>query len=360
MSKYYSIYDIFVQNFLFHMGLLVGFGDYGVGDIVQKADDLYQLLLELCQDQLSWENILNKPELYTKAEVYNKEEIDDKFETFEPGHHTHPISDITGLTAELAARYTKTETDDLLEDKADVEHTHEIEDVIGLADALSAFGVQIVSELPSTVVNGKVYILYTGGTRFDTFISAGGTYISLNAVTYTALATALNAYQTKLNGTDTQYVKGDGTYAELNKAAVGLSNVPNLSPANWPISTDQAVINAQKANQADVLLKAGSQTKTSGVLTFMESPVVPDPINSQDAANKGYIDGLVAESSGQVVFEFTSPAEEWVVPHNLNKMPDPIIKIGGKKVWSDIQYVDNDIIKIIHKKAQTGFVYIDK
>jgi len=342
------------------MGLIVGFGDYGVGDIVQKADDLYQLLLELCQDQLSWDNILNKPDLYTTDEVYNKSEIDSLITEQEPGEHSHTIEDITGLSDELEDRYTKSETHDLLADKADLEHTHEIEDVNGLADALAAFGVQIVSVLPQPVVNGKIYMLYSGGTRFQSYLSANGTYISLDAVTYTALSTALNAYQLKFNGLVTDYVRGDGTTAPLNKAAVGLGNVPNLTAANWPISTAQAAINDIKVDISKVLLKDGSQTKTSGVLTFMESPQVPEPQGSQDAANKGYVDLLIGESSGQQEFEFPDPAEEWIVNHALNKKPDPIILVAGKKVLSVIEYIDNDILKIIHKRPQVGSVILDK
>jgi hypothetical protein len=39
------------------------------------------------------------------------------------------------------------------------------------------------------------------------------------------------------SGTALQYVKGDGTYASLDKTAVGLSNVDNTSDVNKPIST---------------------------------------------------------------------------------------------------------------------------
>ncbi|MBO9614210.1 MAG: hypothetical protein J7619_16005 [Dyadobacter sp.] len=64
------------------------------------------------------------------------------------------------------------------------------------------------------------------------------------------------------------------------------------------------------------------------------------------------------EASEQLEFPFTTPAEEWIVNHNLNKKPDPLILIGGKKVMSDVQYIDNDVFKIIHTKPQTGSVLI--
>jgi len=280
------------------MGLIVSFGDYGVGDIVQDAQELYDLLLDLCQDQLDWANILNKPELYTKSEVYNRTEIDEMLEDLDPGAHTHTIADVVGLQDALDDRYTKEESDSLLSDKSDVGHTHPTSDIEGLDDAIAALGVQIVEELPATVENGRVYMLHpAGSTRFSSFITAGGAYVPLDAVTYSAMATALASKQDKLTGTATQYVKGDGTYGEMNKAAVGLANVANLTPAGMPISDAAAAALLLKANDASVLHKTGNETKSSGVLTFAVSPIVPIPTNSDEAANKGYVDQAVGESN---------------------------------------------------------------
>ncbi|ACT96709.1 hypothetical protein [Dyadobacter fermentans] len=64
------------------------------------------------------------------------------------------------------------------------------------------------------------------------------------------------------------------------------------------------------------------------------------------------------EGSEQIEYPFMTPAEEWIVAHNLNKKPDPLILIGGKKVLSDVQYLDNDVFKVIHSKPQTGSVII--
>ncbi|SDE82509.1 hypothetical protein SAMN04487996_107103 [Dyadobacter soli] len=64
------------------------------------------------------------------------------------------------------------------------------------------------------------------------------------------------------------------------------------------------------------------------------------------------------EGSEQIEFPFSSPAEEWIVTHNLNRKPDPLILIDGKKVLSDVQYLDNDVFKVIHSKPQTGSVII--
>ncbi|MDR6805574.1 hypothetical protein J2Y45_002117 [Dyadobacter sp. BE34] len=66
------------------------------------------------------------------------------------------------------------------------------------------------------------------------------------------------------------------------------------------------------------------------------------------------------EASEQLEFPFNTPAEEWIVTHNLNKKPDPNILVGGMKVMSDVQYIDNDVFKIIHTKPETGLVIITK
>lgn len=300
------------------MGLIASFGDYGVGDIVQDAQELYDLLLDLCQDKLDWDNILNKPtsrDGFGLTDVYNKTEVDELIENAAPGDHTHDFSEIenTPTTLEgydITDAYNKVETDDLLAGKSNVDHTHAASEITGLTEAIQALGVQIVDELPQPVTNGRVYlVLPAGETRFSAFISVGGQYVALNAVTYQALATALATKQNKLNGTATQYVKGDGTYGEMNKAAVGLGNVNNTSDADKPISNDQAAVNATKADRAEVLLKDGNQTKTSGVLTFAVSPEVPTANNSQDAINLGQVQTIVSDAIDDALVYVE---DEWV------------------------------------------------
>lgn len=76
-------------------------------------------------------------------------------------------------------------------------------------------------------------------------------------------------------GATTQYFKGDKTWATLDKAAVGLSNVDNTSDANKPISTaTQIALNGKQpllgytaANNNDVVHISGSETVT-GNKTF--------------------------------------------------------------------------------------------
>lgn len=61
----------------------------------------------------------------------------------------------------------------------------------------------------------------------------------------------------------------------LDKADVGLANADNTSDANKPVSTAQQAAIALKANDADVVKIAGSQTVT-GAKAFTVAPSVPD------------------------------------------------------------------------------------
>lgn len=353
------------------MGLIASFGDYGVGDIVQDAQELYDLLLDLCQDKLSWSDILNKPTTrdgFGLTDVYSKTEVDDLIENAAPGDHTHDFSEIKNTPTTLAGygitdAYNKVETDTLLDGKSDIGHTHDADEITGLTEAIQALGVQIVEELPQPVENGRVYlVLPAGDTRFSAFISASGEYIPLNAVTYQALATALATKQDKLTGTATQYVKGNGTYGELNKAAVGLGNVDNTSDADKPISNAAAAALAAKADDSEVLKKTGNQTKTSGVLTFAVSPEVPVAQNSNEAVNLGQVQTLISDVIEQIPFPdeiiFDTPAEEWTWMHNLNRKPVVKVVVGGYEVNATVHYLDNDTLKVIFTKPQTGSILI--
>lgn len=352
------------------MGLLIGVGDFGIGDLIQKADYLYQMLLELCSDQLDWDNVLNKPtDLagYGITDAYTKAQIDAFLLEVAVGDHTHDFSDITNLPDSLLGygildAYTKQETDLLLEDRAEKVHTHEIEDINGLEELLLGIGWEIVESLPVPLKAKALYFVKpVAATRASIYITSAGptvTAVEIDAVSYAFLATALGTKQNKHDGLSTEYVKGDGTYGAFNKAAIGLGNVSNFLPADMPISDSALNALSLKANDSEVLKKTGNQTKTSGILTFALSPQVPEPVSGQDAANKGYVDTLFEDSSGEASFLFESPSEEWIITHNLNRFPVPNIIVGGKQVGSDVEYLDNDVMKIVHSKPQTGLVTI--
>lgn len=104
-----------------------------------------------------------------------------------PGAHTHAIADVTGLQTALNG-------------KAPTSHTHSIANVTGLQAAL----------------DGKAPTSHTH-----------------TIANVTGLQAALDAKQATISaGTTSQYWRGDKTWQTLNKAAVGLSNVPNVDATN--------------------------------------------------------------------------------------------------------------------------------
>jgi hypothetical protein len=288
------------------MGLLVGVGDFGIGDLIAKAQNLYDLLADLCNGQLKFSDILEKPTTlagYGITDAYTITQINNLLLNKADKDFQYSYNDLLDLPTNLAESgildvFTKQEVQDLIADLAIGEHAHTIADITGLPEALSALEWKQVSGMPGTIQQGAIYVVEESG-KFTLQVgsrTSPGQALTLDAVTAAAFATGLAAKQNKLTGTDQQYVKGDGTYGAFNKAAIGLGNIPNLAPANWPISDATLLALQGKSNDSEVLKKTGNQTKSSGVLTFILSPQVPEPSGSQDAANKGYVDMAITGS----------------------------------------------------------------
>lgn len=354
------------------MGLLIGVGDFGIGDLVQKSEALYQLLLDLCNNSLDFENIINKPNTiggYGITNAYTKAEIDAIINAIESGGG--PIEwgriENTPTTIEdygITDAYTIEQIDDFLLEKADKVHTHEIEDINGLEALLGSIAYEIVPALPATLKPKFLYLVNAPGSpTFTGFITTPGTpatAIPLNAVTYSEFITGLNSKQNKLLGDGTEVVMSDGTFKAYNKAAIGLGKVANLYPEEMPISDAMAAALLTKASDSNVLHKTGDETKTSGVLTFIVSPKAPIPINPEDVATKGYVDSVRDDIVGQYAKEFPDPEEVWLWIHNANKHPIVLILVNGEKVDSDVEYIDNDTLKVTHAEPLTGWLYFDK
>lgn len=101
-------------------------------------------------------------------------------------------------------------------------------------------------------------------------------------------------------------------------------------------------------NNSIYLVKGSGDTKFKLISTTSSGGIV-----ELDAAS-------LEEIQGELRFEFPSPAEEWIVRHDTNRMPDPNIIVDGKKVLSNVEYIDNDTFKIIHSKPYAGVVTFPK
>lgn len=126
-------------------------------------------------------------------------------------------------------------------------------DVVQSTDALNLRP----AALPLCLVNGQLRVdtdfsiwICSSGTWTTLGSSGGGTWGSISGTLsdQTDLQSALNGKEPTISaGTSGQYFRGDKTFQDLNKAAVGLGNVDNTSDANKPISTAaQTALNAKE------------------------------------------------------------------------------------------------------------------
>jgi len=59
-------------------------------------------------------------------------------------------------------------------------------------------------------------------------------------------------------------------------------------------------------------------------------------------------------------FVFDTPSAEWTINHGLGKKPIVTIMHDGKVVFSDVQHLDNNTVKISHFGPEVGTVIIQK
>lgn len=348
------------------MALLIGLGDFGLGDMMQKVQDLYNLLLDLCQDQLAWENVINKPTTlagFGITDAYTQNQIATLLEGYAEKIHSHTFASLTEKPTTLAGfgvtdAYTTEQVDDFLDKKSNLNHTHSLEDIIDVQDIFDLLKFSIITELPSSPTPETLqFVRNSGAAKVTMFlIDASGNPVEMDYVNYQTFTTSLAGKQNKLSGPTSHYTRGDGSTALLNKAAVGLGNIPNLPPNEWPIPDEQAIINSQKANDYDVLKKTGNQVKTSGTLTFMESPEVPVATQPGQAINFGQVQTLISEETdGKSYVEIFGNGTDssYTIEHGLGTkaiVPSFFNLLTGKVVHLGAEFPDDDTIVVTTSK----------
>lgn len=148
-----------------------------------------------------------------------------------------------------------------------------------------------VATLPATPVADAIY--YVKGpaeTKWRVWVTTtAGVAREIDAITEAALTTALALKENVIAaGTTGQYWRGDKTWQNLNKAAVGLGNVDNTADADKPLSTADIAALALKANDNAVVHLTGNES-IAGIKTFSSSPVVPNATTAGQAAAYGQV-----------------------------------------------------------------------
>lgn len=190
-----------------------------------------------------------------------------------------------------------------------------------------------VASLPANLTaanDGFYFVKATADTNFKMYIVSSGVAVEIDAVTLAALNSGLYGKFDKPTGTTAQYIRGDGSLATLNKAAVGLSNVDNTSDINKPISTATQTALNLKANDTEVVHKTGNET-IAGTKTFSSAIVSsPAPTSGTHLTNKTYVDGKDSALQTQIDDLSTAIQQGLRTPTDIDCSTNPNYPISAK------------------------------
>ena len=143
--------------------------------------------------------------------------------------------------------------------------------------------------------DGVYFVKSRTSIVFKYYLVSNGRAYEIDAITADRLVQALSTKFDKPNGTQFQYIKGDGTYGLMNKEAVGLGNVDNTSDLNKPISTATQLALDKKADDNKVVHIEGYETIT-GDKEFTKAILNPIyPTDPTHLVNKRYVDDVIVD-----------------------------------------------------------------
>lgn len=190
----------------------------------------------------------------------NKKYVEDRIAEAVVGDVT--IDSIQGLRTELNNRPLQSYVDSGLSGKLDKGG------VDAKGDILVGTGDDAVGRLPVSGNNGRVLAEDSSQTTGLAWVSLSKASVGLGDVDNTsdedkpvsvAQQAALDDKEDSLgSGTSSQYLRGDKTFATLDKSAVGLSNVDNTADSAKPVSSaQQTALDGKQDDNADLTAIAG-------------------------------------------------------------------------------------------------------
>lgn len=151
--------------------------------------------------------------------------------------------------------------------------------------------------------DGVYFVKSRTSIVFKYYLVSNGRAYEIDAISADRLVQALSTKFDKPNGTQFQYIKGDGTYGLMNKEAVGLGNVDNTSDLNKPISTATQLALNNKADDSLVVHINGYEV-INGEKTFTKAVVSPTyPTDDSHLTNKAYVDSKIESVETGYVLE---------------------------------------------------------
>ena len=151
--------------------------------------------------------------------------------------------------------------------------------------------------------DGVYFVKSRTSIVFKYYLVSNGRAYEIDAISADRLVQALSTKFDKPNGTQFQYIKGDGTYGLMNKEAVGLGNVDNTSDLNKPISTATQNALNNKAYDNKVVHIDGYELVT-GDKEFtkpISNPIYPT--DDSHLTNKAYVDSKIESIETGYVLE---------------------------------------------------------
>ena len=170
-------------------------------------------------------------------------------------------------------------------------------------DEIKFFKVEVLPTNLTKNEDGVYFVKSRTSTVFKYFVVSNGRSYEIDAVTVDRMNQALSVKFDKPNGTEFQYIAGDGTYKAMNKEAVGLGNVDNTSDLNKPISTATQNALNNKADDNKVVHIEGYELIT-GDKEFSK-PIVNQtfPTDGSHLTNKAYVDSKIESVETGYVLE---------------------------------------------------------
>ena len=160
-------------------------------------------------------------------------------------------------------------------------------------DEIKFYAVEALPALLSPSDDGIYFVKSGTSIIFKYYVVSKGKAYEIDAISLDKLIQALSTKFDKPNGTQFQYIKGDGTYGLMNKEAVGLVNVDNTSDLNKPISTATQNALNNKADDNKVVHIEGYELIT-GDKEFSKHVLNPTyPTDPTHLVNKMYVDDVI-------------------------------------------------------------------
>lgn len=92
-------------------------------------------------------------------------------------------------------------------------------------------------------------------------------------------------------------------------------------------------------------------------LTKTKTGAIPGEFAADFATNMEIIDSFASQQA--VIFEQETPAEDWIIEHNLNRMPlVTIVDDSNTVIVGEVKYIDENNLVIHFSEEVSGKAYL--